>query len=93
MYPGIKRKMDPKIKKTVRLFFSITFLSKWKKLKFSKLFSKKSFLLSKSKRKPSENVTRISINETKRPNLLKKTKKRLISKKGNKSMSKIIFNF
>ena len=93
MYPGIKRKMDPKIKKILRLFFSIMFLSKWKKLKFSKLFSKKSFLLSESKRKPSENVTRTSINETSSPNLLKKTIKRLISKKGNKSMSKIIFNF
>ena len=69
------------------------FLSKWKRLKFLKLFSKKSFLLNESKRKPSENVTRISISETKRPNLLKKIKKRLISKKGNKSMSKIIFNF
>ena len=85
--------MDPKIKKTLRLFFSIMFLSKWKKLKFLKLFSKKSFLLIENKRKPNKNVTRISINETKSPNLLKKTKKRLISKKGNKSMSKIIFNF
>ena len=85
--------MDPKIKKTLRLFFSIMFLSKWEKLKFLKLFSKKNFLLCENKRKPNKNVTRISINETKRPNLLKKTKKRLISKKGNKSMSKIIFNF
>ena len=85
--------MDPKIKKTLRLFFSKMFLSKWKRLKFLKLFSKKSFLFSDSKSKPSANVTRISINETKRPNLLKKIKKRLISKKGNKSMSKIIFNF
>ena len=93
MYPGIKIKIDPMIKKRLRLFFSMMFLSKLEKVMFIKLFSKKSFLLSESKKKPNENVTRISINEIKRPNLLKKTKKILISKKGNKSMSKIIFNF
>ena len=93
MYPGIKIKIDPKIKKRLRLFFSIFFLSKLERVKGIKLFSKKSLLLSESKKKPSKKVVKISINEIKKPISLKKIKKRLISKKGNKSMSKIIFNF
>ena len=93
MYPGIKIKIDPKIKKRFRLFFSMMLLLKLEREEVTKLFSKKCFLLSESKRKPSEKVTKISISEIKKPNLLKKTKKRLISRKGNKSMSKIIFNF
>ena len=39
------------------------------------------------------NVIKISINETINPNSLKKRKKRVISIKGNKTISKIIFNF
>ena len=93
MYPGIKIKIDPKIKKRLRLFFSMLFLSKLERVKVIKPFSKKSFLLSESKKKPSKKVTKISINEIKKPNSIKKTIKRLISRKGNKSMSKIIFNF
>ena len=93
MYPGIKIKIDPKIKKRLRLFFSILFLSKLERAKVIKLFSKKSFLFSESKKKPSKKVTKTSINDIKKPNLLKRTKKRVISRKGNKSMSKINFNF
>ena len=93
IYPGIKRKMDAMMKKIFVLFFSIMFLSKPKKAKFLKLLSKKSFLLNDSKKKPSKNVTKTSINEIKKPILFKKIKKMVISKKGNKSMSKIIFNF
>ena len=93
IYPGIIRKIEPKTKKIKRLFFSIENLFICKKLTPLKLLSKKSFLFSENIKQPIMNVIKISINETINPNSLKKRKKRVISIKGNKTISKIIFNF